>query len=307
MPAQSKIIRKLMGGMSGSGKPAPNPRNKSLAKPKAASFKKDEKTFKSAEFVQDSDDDEHGGEDSIGKHHASTVEILAVRLPTEKKTIQAKRTPSLQKPAQRPKAHMPSPVVDESGSDGQSSTSQLSSPDKLKSNGQRTVKNNVAAKRLSSVAKSSMKRKKSSFSDSDTGSSASDRDKSSSPLPAKRRKGSPLPDSSTSTAVNTILSAKPSRHPTSSDTDEVGEPGSTEDAETDVVSEGGSASQSQSGGSEISTLASEKRTKYGRFATNDIRDLAKSLQCRSKISPATAPIRTTSWLQVHYHHHACGV
>ena len=290
--------------MSGSGKIAAKPRKKPIAKPKAASLAKDEKTFKSAEFVQDSDDEEEvGGEVSTDNHHALPVKNLAARLSPETKKVRAKPTPSSQKPIRRLATHIPSPVVDESGSDGDAGTSRLLSPDNLKTNGLGIVENNLAAKRLSSVAKPSTKRKSPGVSASDTGSSASGQDDSSSPVTAKRRKGSPLPRRDPGRDLNTTLSTKPSRHPTSSDTDEVGESGSNEDAETDAASESGSETQSHSG----SGVASDNRTKYGHFATKDIRDLAKSLQCRSKVSPVTAPIRTTPWLQVHYHLLTCCV
>ena len=294
--------------MSGSGKIAPKPRKKPTGKVKAASLAKDEKTFKSAEFVQDSDDEEKdGGEASIGDHQALPVKNLAARLSPEKKKVRAKPTPSLQKPAKRPVTHIPSPVIDESGSDVDAGTSRMLSPNNLKSNGLGIVENNLAAERLSSVAKSLMKRKRPSVSASDTGSNTSGQDDSSSPVNAKRRKGSPLPKLARSRDVNTTLSTKPSRHPTSSDTDEVGKPGSNEDAETDAVSESGSETQSHNGSGEKSTVASDNRTEYGHFARKDLRDLAKSLQCRSKVSSATAPIRTTSWLQVHYHLLPCCV
>ena len=284
--------------MSGSGKPAPKPRKKSIVKPKAASSTKDEKTFKSAKFVQDSDDDEdNDGQASTGNYQALPVKNLA-RLSPEMKKIPAKPTP---KPANRPKTHTPSPASGESRSDGEASNDRLSSTDKVKNNGLGTVERDVAAKRLSSIAEPSLKRKNPMVTASDTGSSVSDQDESSSPVPAKRQKGSARPKSGTSRAVHTTLSTKPSRHPASSDTDESGEPASNEDAETTSASEGGSESQSKNGGGEESTPASDEMTKYGRFAKNDIRDLAKSLQCRSKVSPATAPICTTSWLQVHYH------
>lgn len=294
--------------MSDSRNPASKPRKKAVAKPKAASsMRKDEKTFKSAEFVQDSDDDrDNGGEGPIRKPLVLTMKDQATGLPPGKKKVRAKPTPSLPKPAKGPKTYTPSSVVGDSGSDGEASTSRLSSPDKLKGNGLGTVENNVAAKRLSSEARPSLKRKSPSASASDTGSSMSDQHESS-PVPTKWRKGSPRHKSGTSTSVNATATAKPSRHVTSSDTDEVGEPGSNEDAETDSASEGGSESQNQSGSSEKSTPASDKRTKYGHFATNDIRDLAKSLQCCSKVSPATAAIRTTSWLQVHYQLLTCRV
>ena len=294
--------------MSGSGKIAPKPRKKSIAKSKAASLAKDEKTFKSAEFVQDSDDDENnGGESSIGNHEALPLKTPAARLSPEKKKVRAKPTPSLQKPTKRLVTHIPSPIVDESGSDGDAGISRLSSLENLKSNGLGIVENNVAAKRLSSTAKPSTKRKSPTESASDTGSSASGQNDSSSPVPAKRPKGSPIPKLARSKDAYTTLSIKPSRHPTSPDTDEAGEPGSNEDTETDVASESGSETQSHSGSVEKSTVASDERTKYGHFATKDIRDLAKSLQCHSKGRPATTPIRTTSWLQVHYHLLTCCV
>lgn len=286
--------------MSGSKRPATKPRTESIAKSAAPPSHKDKNTFKSTEFVKDSDDEEDGvGSTPVGKNVAKPIKPKA-SLPHKEKKESSKQAQALPKPTTgRKKAPLPSDSS-KRGSVEEPSNEQASLPGKPLSNGSGKVQSKALAKGPDTVTRPSLKRKSPSPSNDGTASIVSDDDESNSPTSAKRRRESPVP---TGVAEKSTRSAKPSSHRTSSasgpDDDEVSQNGSEEDAGIGSTSESGSESESRKGSGEDAAIATSKKPKYGHLNTIALRDLTKSLQCPRKadFKATIYSLRTTSWLR----------
>ena len=280
--------------MSGTKKPATRLTKKAKAEAVAVP-KSNGKTFKSDEYVKDSDDDEgEAGSTFVEENLSAPIKPKAAIQPPKKKNGSSKPILALPKPIRADQTPTPTSDTSVSGRDEESDNTKGSVPNILEINGSENFQSKAVAKRLDIVTRPLLKRKGTSTSISGTAFSESNEDKSSSPTYAKRQKGGQLLKAKTGMAETTALLAKPSMDKMSSASDGDAQTESDRDNETDSGSENGPESQSQNGSDQDPTLATRTRAKYGHFAIAAQRDMTKSLQCPARFDSSIAPIRTAT-------------
>lgn len=252
------------------------------------------KSFKSAEFVQESEDEEVGTGNVAAKKHAASVKGK-VRGPSsgEKRASLNGRSALTGRTGKLPSS---TPSTNDGGSDSRSTSEGESDPGSPEINGSVKLPSKRPAKKPTSTSNPSLKRKNPSSDASGTETSADDVEERNTPTPARRRNSSPPSKARIDKAKRKAPVKKISRQQTSPVQDlentEISQDES--DNETEDGSEGQSDSRSSESGSEEEPRpVTGKKSTYDHFATVTLRDMTKSPQCPT----FNHALRSTSWLR----------
>lgn len=250
------------------------------------------KSFKSAEFIQDSEDEEVG---NVATKHRTTSAKRNLQEPSpgEIKASLKGRSALVERARKPPSSALNADDGDSDSLSNSEGESYSGSPEINGSVGSQSMR---PAKRSSSTSSSSPEMKSPSSDASGTETSADDVEEISTPTPAGRRKVDPMSkarlDKHKQRAPVTEISSQ--RNSSVEDLENTEASQNESDNETEGSSEGQSGSgSSESGSNEEPRPVTRKESTYGHFATVTLRDMTKSPQCPT-YNPA---LRATSWLR----------
>ena len=251
------------------------------------------KPFKSAEFVQDSEDEDGGTGNIATKDGTASVKRKVQEPSSEGKKTSLKSRSALTGRTGEPPSSAPS--TNDGGSDSQAASEGASESGSPDINDSVKLQSTRPAKRPS-TNNLSVNKKSPSSDASGTETSTDDVEEISTPTPARRRKFSPP----SKARLDNAKSKAPVPEISSQQTSSVQDPENTEasqtesDNETEDGSEGQSGSgSSESGSDEEATPVTRKESTYDHYATVTLRDMTKSPQ----YPPFNHTLCTTSWLR----------
>ena len=252
------------------------------------------KPFKSAEFVQESEDEEVGTGNVPIKNDTASVKRKDQKPSLEEKGASLKSISTLN--GRTGKLPSSAPSTTDDGTDSQSASEGESDSESPEVNGSAKAQSRRPAEKPNSTSNPFLKRKNPSSDTSGTETSAEDVEERNTPTPARRRHFSPPSKARLDQAKQKAPATEISRQQTSSVQDL--ENTETSQDESDNETEGGSEGQSGSGSSESGsdeepTPVIGKESTYGHFATVTLRDMTKSPQCPT----FNHPLRSASWLR----------
>ena len=252
------------------------------------------KPFKSAEFVQDSEDEEVGASNVATKNGIAPIKKKAQESSLEEKRASLKSRSALT--GRTRESPSSAPDTNDGGSDSQSVSQGESDSGSPEINGTIKVQSMRPVKRLSLTSSPSLERKSLSSDASGTETSADDVEEISTPTPKSRRNSNQPLRGRLDNAKQKAPVTEISRQQTSSvqDLESSGAGQNESDNENEDSSEGQSGSgSSENGSDEESTPVTRKESTYGHYATATLRDMAKSPQCPTFYRA----LRSTSWLR----------
>ena len=238
------------------------------------------KSFKSAEFVQDSEDEEVRTGTVAAKRNAASVKGKVQESSSEEKRPSLKARSALTGRS----GELPSSTssTNDGSSDSQSASEGESDSGGPKINGSVKLQSRRSAKRPAPTSNPSLKRKNPSPDASGTDTSTDDVGERNTPTAARRQNLSPPSKARIDKAKQKVPVTKISRQPTSTVQDlentEISQDESDNKTEDDSEEQGDSAS-SESGSDEEPAPVTGKKSTYGHFATVTLRDMTKSPQC----------------------------
>ena len=252
------------------------------------------KPFKSAEFVQESEDEEVGAGSVPAKSDTVSVKRKAQKPSPEEKRASLKSRSALN--GRTGELSSSAPSTDDDGTDSQSASEGESDSESPEINGSVKVQSRRPAGKPTSTSNPPLKRKNPSSDTSGTETSAEDLEERNTPTPARRRSFSPPSKARLDQAKQKAPATEILRQHASSVQDL--ENTETSQDESDDETEGGSEGQSSSGSSESGSDEDPvpvigKESTYGHFATVTLRDMTKSPQCPT----FSHPLRSASWLR----------
>ena len=251
------------------------------------------KPFKSAEFIQDSEEEDDGTRIIATKNYTASVKRKVQEPSPGGRKASLKSISALTRHTGEPPSSASS--INDGGSESQSVSEGESEAGIPDINGSVKLQSTRPAKRPS-TNNLSLNRKSSSSDAGGTETSTDDVEEISTPTPARRRKFSPpskvrLGIAKQKASVPEISSQQNSSVQDLKNTDASQ---NKSDNETEDSSEGQSGSgSSESGSDEEPTPVTRKGSTYGHSATVTLRDMTKSPQC----PPFNHTLRSTCWLR----------